>query len=117
MLKPFLKSFNEQLITKLFLENNIEFEQQKKFDWLGRQTLDFYLPQYNCCIEIDGEGHEKPTRFNGMDKDKAQLLAARAKVQAYINGKINIEQICAQYNILTTKKGYKKSSYSQRNAE
>ena len=32
-------------------------------------------------------------------KDRAQIAPAVAKVQAYINGAINIEEICEQYNI------------------
>lgn len=37
-----------------------------------------------------------------QEKDKAQIEPACAKVQAYINGLINIEEICAQYNLSTT---------------
>ena len=33
-------------------KNNIEFEYQKKIDWIGRQSLDFYLPQYNIFFKI-----------------------------------------------------------------
>ena len=34
-----------------------------------------------------------------QDKDIAQLAPAVMKVQAYINGLIDIEEICAQYNL------------------
>ena len=34
-----------------------------------------------------------------QNKDKAQLGPAQAKVQAYISGLINIEEICTQYNL------------------
>ena len=37
-------------------------------------------------------------------KDRAQILPAQAKVQAYVNGLINIEEICAQYNLSTSSK-------------
>lgn len=36
---------------------NILFEKQKKFAWLGKQSLDFYLPQYNIGIECQGKQH------------------------------------------------------------
>lgn len=39
-----------------------------------------------------------------QDKDKAQLGPAQAKVQAYINGLIDVDAICAQYNISTSSK-------------
>lgn len=39
-----------------------------------------------------------------QDKDKAQLGPAHVKVQAYINGLIDIESICARYNLPTSTK-------------
>lgn len=44
---------------------NIKFEKEKTFkDCLNPKTerylrFDFYLPDYNCCIEYDGEQHFK----------------------------------------------------------
>jgi hypothetical protein len=47
-----------------FLEKNcIKYEYQKRFDWLGLQSLDFYLPDYNIAIECQGEQHFKPSNF------------------------------------------------------
>ena len=34
---------------------NVEY--QKRFDWLGRQSLDFYLPNYNVAVEYQGRQH------------------------------------------------------------
>lgn len=46
---------------KNFLTNiNIEFEEQKKFDWLVNKqplSLDFYMPKYNVAIECQGKQH------------------------------------------------------------
>ena len=43
---------------RLFLtENNINFEYQKRFDWLGKQSFDFYLPEFNIAIECQGKQH------------------------------------------------------------
>ena len=33
--------------------------------------FDFYLPNYNACIEYDGKQHFKPQRFGGMSREKA----------------------------------------------
>lgn len=53
-------------VVELFLQNNnISFEKQKKFDWLGRQSLDFYLPDYNIGVECQGEQHFKPIKYFG----------------------------------------------------
>ena len=36
---------------------NINFVYQKRFEWLGRLSLDFYLPDYNIAIECQGKQH------------------------------------------------------------
>ena len=54
---------------RLFLqENDINFEQQKRFDWLGKQSLDFYLPEYNIAIECQGKQHFKSFKYFGGEK-------------------------------------------------
>lgn len=73
----------ETEIRDLLLENNIEFEEQKRFEWLGLKTLDFYLPEHNIAIECQGIQHFKPIEFFGgiksfmaeqeRDKQKNQL--------------------------------------------
>ena len=56
-------SKGEQLIYDILIENNLVFEQQKTFNnCINPKTnkklrFDFYLPDYNCCIEYDGEQH------------------------------------------------------------
>lgn len=37
-----------------------------------------------------------------QEKDKAQIKPAQTKVEAYLNGLINIDEICAKYNISTS---------------
>lgn len=52
------------------LENEItNIEYQKRFKWLGKQSLDFYLPDYNIAIEYQGEQHFKPVVIFGGDKE------------------------------------------------
>lgn len=34
--------------------------------------FDFYLPQYNTCVEFDGEGHFEPRNWNGVSDEKAK---------------------------------------------
>ena len=52
-------------------ENSIKYEQQKQFDWLGKQKLDFYLPDYNVAIECQGEQHFK--EFTGGFESKTNI--------------------------------------------
>lgn len=52
-----IKSKLENKIEKLLIDNNIDFEKQKKFNWLGNMRLDFYLPKINTAIECQGKQH------------------------------------------------------------
>lgn len=55
----------EEEISKFLENNNISFIRQKKFKWLGRQSLDIYIPQYNIAIECQGEQHFRPINYFG----------------------------------------------------
>ena len=61
-------------------ENKIEFEEQKKFDWLGRMSLDFYIPNKKIAIECQGEQHYIPIKwFGGKNKFDEQIVRDRRK--------------------------------------
>ena len=57
------RSKGEQKVRHILLEQNINFIQEKCFkDCINPKTgmylrFDFYLPDYNCCIEYDGKQH------------------------------------------------------------
>jgi len=60
------KSKGENLIKEILTENNIQFEEQKKFDDLKDKrhlSYDFYLPDYNLLIEYNGKQHYKKNSF------------------------------------------------------
>jgi len=64
-------SKGEQNVRKFLLEKNINFKQQKKFkDCKDKKELpfDFYLPDYNLCVEYDGIQHFKEKDFFGGKK-------------------------------------------------
>jgi hypothetical protein len=66
-----MESHLEAEIKGFLSSKSILFEEQKTFDWLGRQSLDFYLPQYNVAIECQGGQHFKPVkRFGGINTFK-----------------------------------------------
>lgn len=54
---------------RIFLEeHNINYETQKKFENcknIFALPFDFYLTDYNVCIEYDGEQHFRPMGFSG----------------------------------------------------
>lgn len=55
-------------LSKFLIENSIKFEYKKQFKWLGKQHLDFYLPEYNIAIECQGKQH-----FIGWGNNKEEL--------------------------------------------
>jgi very-short-patch-repair endonuclease len=62
------KSKGENIIKEYLLKNNIKFFPQYKFTHCKNKRLlafDFYLPNYNLCIEYDGKQHFNPIRFFG----------------------------------------------------
>lgn len=65
------RSLGEEKVAALLSENNIKFEEQKKFpDCVDKAELpfDFFLPEFNTCIEYQGEQHFKPVKwFGGED--------------------------------------------------
>lgn len=56
---------------------------QKHFSWLGKQSLDIFIPSKNVAIEYQGEQHYMPISIYGgkrglrkqksLDKDKIKL--------------------------------------------
>ena len=58
----------------------ITYDYQKRFDWLGLQSLDFYLPDYNVGIECQGGQHFFPVeRFGGEKTFKKTLERDKRK--------------------------------------
>jgi very-short-patch-repair endonuclease len=59
-------------------ENNINYEYQcnkKRFKWLGKQRIDFYLPDYNIAIECQGGQHFYPSdKFDGEEGFRKTLI-------------------------------------------
>lgn len=66
----------ENLIRNLLSENKIEFDEQKRFSWLGLQSLDFFLPKQNIAIECQGIQHFKNHSFF-TKRDTFKLIKMR----------------------------------------
>ena len=47
----------EECFKKYLADRNISFEYQKHFEWLGKLSLDFYLPDFKIAIECQGKQH------------------------------------------------------------
>ena len=69
---PICKSSKlEKKVRDFLIGNNITFTRQAHFDWLGKQSLDFYLPERKIAIECQGEQHFK--EYTGKLKVKTPL--------------------------------------------
>jgi len=90
----------------LFLEKNgIEYEEQKKFEWLGSQRLDFYLPQYNIAIECQGIQHFLPYGNFGSSKiTKEEIYKKICKLDDLKNKLCNENNLPILYYAETQKK-------------
>ena len=80
-------SKGEESIEKWLKTNNIDFYSQYKFsDCKNKRSLpfDFYLMDFDCCIEFDGKQHFEPTRFGS----KNQMKTIKGFIQILINDKI-----------------------------
>ena len=75
-------------------ENNIEYiRQARKTDlvWLGRQSLDFYLPKYNIAIECQGIQHfESVAFFGGKRKYSDGLKRDLSKYNKCLSNNVNL---------------------------
>ena len=61
-------SKGEEYIKMYLEENKIKYIQQHGFDtckYINKLNFDFYLPEYNLCIEFDGIQHFKPIKQFG----------------------------------------------------
>lgn len=70
-------SKGESIISTFLKKENIKFIPQKKFDDCKLKyslPFDFYLPDYNTCIEYDGEQHFKPILVFGGEEEYENLL-------------------------------------------
>lgn len=74
-----IQSKGEYAIIKVLLDKNIEFSQQKTFRGCADKYLlrfDFYLPEYNLCIEYNGIQHYEQRDFFG---GKSSFIDRQAK--------------------------------------
>lgn len=94
------ESKGEKEIRLLLEDNNINFIQQKKFSdckYKRRLPFDFYLTDYNTCIEFNGKQHYEPIKhFGGGDVFNEQQKKDKIKKEyCYDN---NIPLIIIKYN-------------------
>lgn len=98
----YIKSRGEWEIAYSLKELNIRYEAQKTFKGCKDERLlpfDFYLPQYNVCIQYDGSTHSEPNKYGSWNTEEAVLLVQK-------HDKIK-DQFCKQEGIKLIRISYK----------
>lgn len=93
-------SKGEEYVKMWLDELNIKYIRQHSFDtcrYINRLSFDFYLPDYNICIEFDGEQHYKPVEiFGGIEGFKSTKIRDQIKNKWCIEN--NTDLIRIKYN-------------------
>ena len=91
------ESKGEKYIEEFLINNHIKYEKEKRFkDCKYKRTLpfDFYLEDYNLCIEFDGKQHFEESYYgNCLEQQKL-----RDKIKNEYCNKNNIELLRIPYN-------------------
>ena len=97
-------SKGENLIRGYLLNNNIEFEEQKKFKdcaYKNQLRFDFYIPEINCCIEYNGKQHyESIELFGGDEALKYSQIRDNIKIEYCNKNNINLFIIRYDENLI-----------------
>jgi very-short-patch-repair endonuclease len=95
----------ENIISEILSSKNIKYFEQKSFDGLKYKSnlyFDFYLPDYNLCIEFDGMQHKKAYYFFGGENAlKERVLRDEIKNNYCKSNNINLLRLNFQVNYLT----------------
>lgn len=91
-------SILEEKVARELEKNNLEYIwhcKKENLSWLGKQSLDFYLPKYGIAIECQGIQHFEPIEFFGgekmfeyrknLDRNKLKLCTENNVNLFYIN--------------------------------
>lgn len=95
-------SYGEQCIAELLDKYNILYETQKTFnDYKSSKNallkFDFYLPEQQICIEIDGRQHHEPVSHFGGEKAFQELQKNDIIKNKYCN-QSNIKMVRIDYD-------------------
>lgn len=63
-------------------QNHIVYSKEKKFDDCKNKKplpFDFYLDDFNACIEVDGVGHYRPVAFGGRKEEAQDIYEQRVQ--------------------------------------
>lgn len=92
-----VESKGEIAVLSYLNSKKIKFIRYKKFDdcfYIQKLTFDFYLPDYNTCIEFDGIQHFVPReRFGGLEEFEKIQIRDKIKDEWCLNNKVTLVRI------------------------
>lgn len=74
----------ESELAAILEKQNVKFERQKRFKWLGKQSFDIYLTEHSVAFECQGVQHYKPVDFAGKGEEWANESFEINKKRDYI---------------------------------
>ena len=84
-------------IIKILTDNNIQYKTEYSFKdckYKNKLRFDFFLPDYNCCIEYDGEQHFQE---NTLFQDPLSTVQLRDNIKNQYCENNNIKLIRIPY--------------------
>ena len=93
-------SKGEKKISYFLTNSNVKYIEQYKFDNCKHKyklPFDFYLPEYNCCIEYDGKQHFEIIKYWGGEEN-FNKIKIRDKIKNDYCIENNIKLIRIKYN-------------------
>ena len=110
-------SKGEDIIETWLINNSINYTTQKTFkDCIYERPLkfDFYLSDYNICIEYDGKQHFQPIKFfGGIKSFKELIIKDEIKNRFCQENNISLLRISYRDNIIETlEKNINKEKYA-----
>lgn len=97
------QSKGEKIIENFLKKHNIKFETQKKFENCKNKKqlpFDFYLPDFNVCIEYDGLQHFESVEFFGGNEYLEKIIENDNIKNSYCkNNNIDLLRIPYNYDV------------------
>ena len=96
-------SYGEKFFINLLNTINIKFITQyssKNAKWCGKYKYDFYLIDYDCIIEVNGEQHYKTTHWNTFENEHVNDEVKKELAQKYVKNYVVIDARKSELNYI-----------------
>lgn len=67
-------SYPEKIMYSVLKQLGINFKTEYSPEWVKPKRYDFYMPDKNLIIEMDGGWHKRDNKMSGQTKEKSQII-------------------------------------------